>query len=384
MKDGIALRVLHIIPSLAMGGAERLTLDICSSLANRDNISVCLVLLHEHQLFVLPTSFHTYHTYSKVKLSILKKNKKETAHFCQIVQEFKPNVIHSHLFEAEILSRAKLFDSVLYITHVHDNIQQLKKLKVSQIPSKVELTNYYERAWLLKKYNKADNYFITISNDTDRYIQKNLPAKIARNRTQLFNAINFQKFNKYREQHKDIDQIRLICIGSFVPKKNQIFLLDVLSILVNKGLDVHLTLVGDGPLRSLIEAKIESLSLQSFVTLIGNTEQVEFYLSKSTIYVHAAIYEPFGLVLLEAMASGLPVVCVDGKGNRDLIKDGSNGFMLKHIVPSEMAAKIIELSSDITMYESISDNAVAFASQFDLVKYTDRLVDLYTINLLKI
>ena len=56
MKDGIALSVLHIIPSLAMGGAERLTLDICSELANRDNVSVCLVLLHEHQLFVLPTN----------------------------------------------------------------------------------------------------------------------------------------------------------------------------------------------------------------------------------------------------------------------------------------------------------------------------------------
>jgi glycosyltransferase involved in cell wall biosynthesis len=384
MKDVIALRVLHIIPSLAMGGAERLTLDICSELANRDNVSVCLVLLHEHQLFVLPTNFVTYHTEAKVKLSILRKNKKEIAHFQQIVTEFKPNVIHSHLFEAEILSRAKLFDSILYVTHVHDNMQQLKRLNVGLIPSKVELTNYYERAWILKKYKKIDNHFITISNDTDRYIQKNVPSSIARNRTKLLNAINFQKFNKHRKYNKDIERIRLICIGSFVLKKNQLFLLDVILILVNKGLDVHLTLVGDGPLRSELEDKIEALSLNSYVTLVGNTEQVEFYLSKSTVYVHAAIYEPFGLVLLEAMASGLPVVCVDGKGNRDLVKEGSNGFMLKHIDPSEMAAKIIELSSDIMMYESISDNAVAFASQFDLVNYTDRLVNLYTTNLLKI
>ncbi len=384
MKEGIALRVLHIIPSLAMGGAERLTLDICSELANRDNISVCLVLLHEHQLFVLPTNFVTYHTDAKVKLSILKKNKKEIAHFQQIVNDFKPNVIHSHLFEAEILSRAKLFDSILYITHVHDNMQQLKRLTVGLIPSKVELTNYYERAWILKKYKKINNHFISISNDTDRYIQKNVPSSIARNRTKLLNSINFQKFNKHRKYNKDIERIRLICIGSFVPKKNQLFLLDVILILVNKGLDVHLTLIGDGPLRNILEDKIEALSLHSYVTLVGNTEQVEFYLSKSTIYVHAATYEPFGLVLLEAMASGLPVVCVDGKGNRDLIKEGSNGFMLKRIDPSEMAEKIIKLSSDIMMYESISDNAVAFASQFDLVKYTDRLVDLYTINLLKI
>jgi len=380
MKEITKLRVMHVIPSLSMGGAERLTIDICSSLAKRPDVEVCLVVLHDQISFQLPLHFKTYQTNARVNLSVFKKNTKNLTHFQSIVSDFEPDVIHSHLFEAEILTRGFLNESILYVTHVHDNMIQLKKLPLKKFPTKEELTNYYERGWLLKKYKRINNQFITISSDTDRFIEKHLPRSLSKNRIKLLNAIDCAKFYPKSTISRELNQIKLVSIGSFVAKKNQLFLLDVLMILLNKKMDVHLTLVGDGVLRTVIEQRIIELGIKNHVTLTGNIENVAELLNLSNIYVHAATYEPFGLVILEAMASGLPVVCSDGKGNADLMEHGRNGFLMKGKDPNEMIDYIIKLQKDRELYETLSRNAISFANQFDIHNYTDRLVSFYQLN----
>jgi len=380
MKEITKLRVMHVIPSLSMGGAERLTIDICSSLAKRPDVEVCLVVLHDQISFQLPLHFKTYQTNARVNLSVFKKNTKNLTHFQSIVSDFEPDVIHSHLFEAEILTRGFLNESILYVTHVHDNMIQLKKLPLKKFPTKEELTNYYERGWLLKKYKRINNQFITISSDTDRFIEKHLPRSLSKHRIQLLNAIDCTKFHPKSIITSEFQQIKLVSIGSFVAKKNQLFLLDVVFILLNKKIDVHLTLVGDGDLRTAIEQRISELGIENHVILTGNIENVAEKLMVSNIYVHAATYEPFGLVILEAMASGLPVVCIDGKGNRDLMEHGRNGFLMEGLDPNEMVGFILKLQDDRTLYELLSRNAISFASQFDISNYTNRLLAFYRLN----
>ncbi len=97
----------------------------------------------------------------------------------------------------------------------------------------------------------------------------------------------------------------------------------------------------------------------------------------SHIYLHTAWYEPFGLVLLEAMAAGLPCVTLDGKGNRDLIEDGRNGFLLEREDASAFADRIVELATDRERYREISAYAQEFAKTYDIDAATDRLVDFY-------
>jgi len=78
------------------------------------------------------------------------------------------------------------------------------------------------------------------------------------------------------------------------------------------------------------------------------------------------------------MAAGLPVVCLDGKGNRDIIEQGKNGCMIFEQNPTLFAEKIIEICQDKEMYTSMSTYAVNFAKQYDIVPYVDRLLELYT------
>ncbi len=77
------------------------------------------------------------------------------------------------------------------------------------------------------------------------------------------------------------------------------------------------------------------------------------------------------------MASGLPVITTDGYGNRDLIKEGINGFMIWKRDPEEFAKKIIELLNTPDLYNSMSKNAIEFASGFDVKPYCEKLLKIY-------
>jgi glycosyltransferase involved in cell wall biosynthesis len=102
-------------------------------------------------------------------------------------------------------------------------------------------------------------------------------------------------------------------------------------------------------------------------------ENVEQYLWQSDVYVHTATYEPLGLVLLEAMAAGFPVISLDGGGNRDLMINGKNGFLIEKQDPKEFADRILEVYQN----NEISNFNAEFAKQFDIKTYCDKLLEIY-------
>ena len=104
---------------------------------------------------------------------------------------------------------------------------------------------------------------------------------------------------------------------------------------------------------------------------------VQEWYKNSDLYIHAATYEPFGLVFLEAMAAGLPVVTLDGKGNRDIIQEDKNGYLFFEQNPEQFADKIIEYSRDKDKYKQISNYAQEYAKQFDSSTKTEELITFY-------
>ncbi len=320
------IKVLHIIPSLKIGGAERITFDICKELASRENIQVCIVIMENVVSFDIPENLEIRVTNSNVKLSKYKKNHYDLKDYVDIVNNFKPDIIHSHLFQAEIFSRALLIKEVKYVTHVHDNMIQLNKFELNSHLNK-RISNYYEKKWILKRYKKVNNYFISISSDTTNFLKQTLSNKLQKNIFELNNAINVSKFSNNNKRVIG-SKIKLITIGSLVDKKNQILLINLASDLKFNAIPFDLIILGDGPNFKMLHEEINHRDLQEHVHLMGNVKNVEFYINNSDLLLHSALYEPFGLVLLEAMSSGLPVICLDGRGNRDIILTGKNGFLL--------------------------------------------------------
>lgn len=123
---------------------------------------------------------------------------------------------------------------------------------------------------------------------------------------------------------------RILCVGRFSPEKGHLVLLDALAELRDRGNDFRCTLVGDGPLRTAAETRAQRLGLTDALTFTGSLEpeRVAQLYQLASVVVLASFSEGVPVVLMEAMARGLPVVATHVGGVPELIRDGHSGLLV--------------------------------------------------------
>ncbi|MCC6252386.1 MAG: glycosyltransferase family 4 protein [Bacteroidia bacterium] len=372
------MNILHVIPSLSKGGAERLTIDICNALTDKGHNVMLLSMSPINAYSFIDFNFKYKVISSKVVPSLSGKTQANTHEYEDVIRKFKPHIIHSHLFVAEMLTRYKPHPGIKYFTHLHDNMPQFNGIKIQKMNKSV-ITNFYEKQLLIRRYKQCNNYFVAISQDAYDFFFNQLGDTLAKRIFLLNNAIDYNRFyrGKRKFDYTENTTLRMVSVGSLVKKKNQQFLVDIALELKKLNLNFHIDILGDGPEYDSIKNKITNSQVQQYLTLHGNVNNVEDFLHQSLIYVHPASYEPFGLVLLEAMAAGLPCVCLDGRGNRDIIKNDFNGYIFKEQDAAQFAKTILNLFNQREKLQTMSNNAIDFAADFDMANYTERLLNLY-------
>ena len=145
-----------------------------------------------------------------------------------------------------------------------------------------------------------------------------------------------------RPPHKQPTQ--LLCVGRLTPAKGQVVLVQACSALRDQGLPFKLTLVGDGPDRPRIEAAIAAHRLQDHIELTGSVGQdrVRAELTAADVFVLPSFAEGIPVVLMEAMASGVPCVSTPVNGIPELIQHQRTGLLA---VPGDVASLVDQLAS---------------------------------------
>lgn len=125
------------------------------------------------------------------------------------------------------------------------------------------------------------------------------------------------------------DQVLMVTVGRLVARKAMDQLISTLKDIGRP--DAHLLIIGSGPQEQALRQKASELSLSERVHFMGHTDERDKFrlLQMSDIFVSTSQHEGFGLVFLEAMASGLPVICYGYGGQTDFLVDGVTG----HVVP---------------------------------------------------
>lgn len=120
----------------------------------------------------------------------------------------------------------------------------------------------------------------------------------------------------------DAVPLRVLFVGRLIPAKGIPFLLEAVSRVRNE-VNLHVTIVGDGPSRSDTEAEIASLDLSSLVTMTGNLPlpEVSAHMRSAHLFCLPSVRESGGAVLIEAMACGVPVVAVNYGGPAEVVDD---------------------------------------------------------------
>lgn len=370
------MRILHIIPNLKKGGAERICIDICSELQTIGHEVAIVILENSNEYTELTKTLNINYIQAFYQPSILKKSQLDIENLKRFINDFKPEVIHSHLYEADLIAlQLNNGFPVKFFSHIHSNRKELSRRNQGKT-FKEKLSFTWERKLYLSLLNKKEVSLISISKDCYNFAINDLKRKKSQV-TLMSNCINFNKFQGEVKFIKNKKEFKFINIGRFVEKKAQDFLINVSEILKENKIKFQLTFLGEGNKMTSVKELAERKNVLNYINFEGVVNFPENFLNNSDIYLHSATEEPFGLVLIEAMAAGLPVISTDGYGNRDIINEGENGFMIWDRNPEVFAGKIIELINSPKLYQTMSKNAIDFASKFDVKPYCKKLIQLY-------
>jgi len=170
----------------------------------------------------------------------------------------------------------------------------------------------------------------------------------------------------------------LISVGRLALEKNWETLLRAFAKVYPEHPDLRLVLIGDGPARESLQTLASELGIAEKVTFTGTIpfEEIPAYLKAADAFSFASVTETQGLVTIEAMAAGLPVVSVDGSGTRDIVEHGKEGFLVENDADA-LAKGINELLSDSQQMKRFSHNALKKAKTFDVNQLSKQIINVY-------
>ncbi|MEK6759599.1 MAG: glycosyltransferase family 4 protein [Deltaproteobacteria bacterium] len=172
------------------------------------------------------------------------------------------------------------------------------------------------------------------------------------------------------KQKKPTNRFRIITVARLSPIKGVDIIVDIARELGSIADGYEILIVGDGPERPSLEKKAQGLENIRF---LGFRTDVPELLDSSDVFLSASRGEGMPLSLLEAMARALPVVASDVMGNRDLVGNGTTGFLFDIKRPAEAAEKIALLIKDRRLYGRLSKNAYeAASSEHSVEKMCDK------------
>ncbi len=177
---------------------------------------------------------------------------------------------------------------------------------------------------------------------------------------------------------------RLVFVGRLAAVKGVPVLLEALARLLRDDTEVSLTLVGDGPDREWIEARITELGLDQAVVITGYQSQdsVARHLAEADIFVLPSFAEGLPVVLMEAMASRLPVVTTRIAGVPELVEDGMSGFLVPAGDAESLAARLAELIANPAMRRRMGETGHAkVRAEFDVVRESRWLGEIMRMSL---
>jgi len=182
--------------------------------------------------------------------------------------------------------------------------------------------------------------------------------------------------------HIDGKQV-LLYIGRLAREKNLDFLMTVFALIQTKLPDTILILVGGGPDRERLENLADKLKIRSSLIITGFVDHavIGCYASLADIFVFPSDSETQGLVLLEAMAAGVPAVAVRAPGCEDVLNDG--GGLLVPLDKQIFSDAVIELLSDRNRRMQLSRDALITAARYSLPVITDKLIQAYEMAIVR-
>ena len=172
----------------------------------------------------------------------------------------------------------------------------------------------------------------------------------------------------------------LLFVGRLGTEKNIEFLVRAFEALRTIRRDVHFVLVGDGPIRNRLQSLVTRLALNDAVIFGGPVAhgKIAAYYQAADLFVFSSLTDTQGIVVLEAIASGLPVVALRDEAFTLMVKNGRNGFLVRPTAsPMQFARRIAVLLQDERKWRTFAATSTQVAREFSEEEQARKLARLY-------
>ncbi len=177
----------------------------------------------------------------------------------------------------------------------------------------------------------------------------------------------------------------IISVGRLAKEKNYPLLLEAFAQL-RREIDARLIILGEGPQRAKIQNMIFNLGIEEYVSLPGKVMNPWSFMAKSDIFVLPSYVEAFGLVLVEAMICGIPIVATDaiGGGPRYVLQNGKYGVLVENENVEELKISMKKVLSDPRLKSSMIElgkkRVIEFSPSRIAQKWLDYFRELYSLT----
>jgi len=330
------IKVLYLITELNIGGAERVVEQLATQLS-RGHYNVSVACLYD------PGAIADEITASGVPVVNLGMQSKwdlaAAYRLFRLLRNKRIQILHSHLFHANLLAAlvGRLANTPIIIATRHSiDIDGMGRERVNR--------------WVRSLCDAV----VAVSKEVrEAELQRSRtgPSKVV----MIPNGVQIETFTKISQA--DVEALRqklrihpntavIGTVASFNEYKGHTYLIDATVRILEQLPDTKVLLVGGGPLRSQMEDKAEALGLLDYIIFTGIRQDIPRILSTLDLFVLPSLWEGMPIVLLEAMAAGLPVVATRVGGIPEVVEHGVTGLLVPPRDPEALAQAIIALLQD--------------------------------------
>ena len=196
------------------------------------------------------------------------------------------------------------------------------------------------------------------------------------------NGVDMSRFRPTGRKYEDISGLKgkkVLFLGRLDERKGLGQLLLAFRLL-QKEMDAHLVIAGTGPRKTTYESYVKEHGLTEYIHFLGfipNKDIPSIYRS-CDIYCSPALGgETFGIVLIEAMASGVPVIASNIDGYRQVIEDGKNGLLFDPHSPEDIKQRLLSVLSDSNLRDKLIKQGLGSVKQYEWKRVSERIVEIY-------
>jgi len=272
----------------------------------------------------------------------------------------RPDITIS-LLRREINFINDIQDGSRKIGEIHINRANYRNFDKSETNIVKRLFSNYWSGSLVKHLCRLDRLVVLTESDAEAWVELSRVAVIP------------DPLSITPATHSPLTEKRVVCIARYSHEKGIDLLLRSWKKAETASADWRLDVYGDGNTASY-EQLIDELHInRGRCQLHGRTSDVEKAYFGSSIFVLSSRFEGFGLVLVEAMACGLPVVAFDCPwGPRSIIRDGEDGLLAAAENPDDLADKLLLLMADEALRQRMSDTAIKNVQRFRIEQIAEK------------